>query len=70
MLFIKPGTNKKTANVIAVNLKLEDDSNFERVLGLLESETDSTTKIIVCPEGIVDLPSSSLPINKYFGIGG
>jgi apolipoprotein N-acyltransferase len=66
MLFIKPGTNKKTANVIAVNLKLEDDSNFERVLGLLESETDSTTKIIVCPEGIVDLPSSSLPINKYF----
>jgi apolipoprotein N-acyltransferase len=66
MLFIDRGTNRKTANVIAVNLKFENNNNFERVLGLLENETDSTTQIIVCPEGIVDLPTSSFPINKYF----
>lgn len=68
MLFINPDTNQKTANVIALNLKLEDDSNFERIIGLLGSEMDSTTQLIVCPEGIVDLPISSFPINKYFSI--
>jgi apolipoprotein N-acyltransferase len=68
MLFIDRGTNRKTVNVIALNLILEDDNNFDKILGLLESDTDSTTELIVCPEGIVDLPISSFPINKYFSI--
>ncbi|MCF8363435.1 MAG: hypothetical protein K9G70_12525 [Prolixibacteraceae bacterium] len=66
MLLVDRSKSSKTANVIAVNLKLESDNYFESVLGLLESKIDSMTELIVCPEGIVDLPSSSLPINKYF----
>lgn len=66
MLSIDSGTNRKTVNVFAINLMLEDNNNFDKIIGLLENNTDSTTELIVCPEGIVDLPISSFPVNKYF----
>ena len=56
----------ETINVIAVNNKLETNNHFNCIIDMLEHENDSAYKLIVCPEGIIKLSDSSIPVNKYF----
>jgi apolipoprotein N-acyltransferase len=58
----KKSTYNKT-NIVSVNLK---DENFEESINIIEKVIDSTTNLILCPEGLLYLPSTSFPVNKYF----
>lgn len=65
MLFEK--TNENGINTVSVNCKLDDEKNItEQIMQLLENGIDKSTDLIVCPEGMLNLPSSSFPVNSYF----
>jgi apolipoprotein N-acyltransferase len=60
--------NNNNIHIVAVNLKFENENynKFERSINIIENEIDCTTDLILCPESLLYLPSSSFPINKYF----
>jgi apolipoprotein N-acyltransferase len=65
ILFYIKECNYNSINIAAVNLKFENENynNFERSINIVENEIDYTTDLILCPEGLLYLPSSSFPIN-------
>lgn len=66
IIFLGKKDESSSINAIAVNNKLEEENGIDEVLMLLNKEVNGNTDIIVCPEGLLSLPLSSIPINRYF----
>lgn len=62
----KKEEENSSINAIAVNNRLSEENGLDEVLTMLSQEIDENTDIIVCPEGILNLPLSSIPINRHF----
>lgn len=67
LMYINTSSCKErtTLNVALINLALSEKS-IEQVFLNIEHAIDSSTNIILCPEGLLHIPSTSFPINKYF----
>ena len=65
-VFLEENDESSSINAIAINNKLQEKNGVDEVLMLLREEIDENTNMIICPEGLLNLPASSIPINSYF----